>query len=886
MGGRKVMREVHPPTWAIKFFRWFCNDHLAEAVLGDMLELYQRRITLLGKRKADILFVCNVLQFIQPFALQRRSQYIQTNHITMFRNYFTITWRVMTRQKMYTGIKIGGFALGLATCIIIALFIRNELNYDQYYKDKARIFRIYGEYFGPETEKGTDFPAPIAQILKSDFPEVETAARLIPNNWFDAGSNLIRRDDQEENTYEEGFVYVDPELLSILEIQMAYGSQARALAQPNSMVLSKRIADKYFPGEDPTGKIMILNDNKSTPYVVGGVMQNFPATSHLQYDFLLTLANKEFWPGEQTNWCCWNYNAYIKIRPDADPVALEKKLVHIRDAYFVDYLVKTGNQEIENVKKNYFFRLQPVTDIHLWSEGIDDAVVRGDIRYVWLFGGIACFILLLACINFVNLTTARSANRAKEVGLRKVVGSLRKHLVRQFMTESLVFSFVSFVFAMALVVVMLPYFNILAAKTLTIPWMTGWFAPTLFASAVIIGILAGAYPSLYLSAFRPVEVLKGGVSRGSKNSKMRSAMVIFQFTTSIVLIIGTLVIYRQMNYILNTKIGYDKEQVILVHGANTLDNQQAFKDELRKLSFVRGVTVSDYLPVKSMRDHNLFWRDGKSQEEKGIGAQKWYVDEDYLSTMGMKLVEGRNFNPEIASDSQAIIINQTMATAFNFKNPVGEKIMNWETYNVIGVVDDFNFESMKGAITPLCLVLGHGGSIVSVKLSPGNINAATQTITDVWNKFMPHQPIRYSFLDDNYAQMYEDVQRMGYIFGSFAFLAIVVACLGLFALSAFMVEQRSKEITIRRVLGASLDSIFRLLTKNFVALVLISFVVAAPLGWYMMQKWLEDYSYRVEITWDIFALSGVLSIVIALLTVSYQSLHAAMANPADNLRNE
>lgn len=880
------MKQPQPPTWAVKFFQWFCNDHLADAVLGDMLELYQRRVIALGKWKAGLLFVCTVFQFIQPFALQRRSHNVHTNHLAMFRSYFIIAWRVMARQKMYTGIKIGGFALGLATCIVIALFIRHELSYDQHYKDKARIFRVYGEHLGPETERGTDFPAPIAQILKNDYPEVEKAARLIPNNWFDAGSNLIRREDQEENIYEEGFVYADPELLDILEIPMVYGSQAKALSQPNSLVISKRIADKYFPGVDPTGKTLILNDNKSSSYIIGGVMENFQATSHLQYDFLLTLTNKEFWPGEQTNWCCWNYNAYVKIRPDADAAALEKKLVHIRDAYFIDYLVKTGNQMVEDAKKNFFFRLQPVTGIHLWSEGIDDAVVRGDIRYVWLFGGIACFILLLACINFINLTTARSANRAKEVGLRKVVGSLRKHLVRQFMTESMVFSFISFVIAMTLVTVMLPYFNILAGKTLSIPWTDWWFAPILFASALVIGILAGAYPSLYLSAFRPVEVLKGAISRGSRNSKMRSVMVVFQFTTSIVLIIGTFIIYRQMNYILNTKIGYDKEQVILIQGANTLEKQQAFKDELLKFSFVKGVTVSDYLPVESRRDQNIFWRDGKSKEEKGVSAQKWYVDEDYLATMGMKLLEGRNFNPEIASDSQAIIINQTMAREFSFKKPVGEMIMNWETYNVIGVVEDFNFESMKGNITPLCLVLGQGGSIISVKVNPSTMNTTTEAITGVWNKFMPHQPIRYSFLDEHYARMYADVQRVGYIFGSFAVLAIVVACLGLFALSAFMVEQRNKEITIRLVLGASLHSIFRLLTKNFVMHVLISFLVAAPLGWYVMQRWLENYAYRVDITWDIFAFSGILAIAIALMTVSYQSLRAAMANPANNLRSE
>jgi putative ABC transport system permease protein len=365
-------------------------------------------------------------------------------------------------------------------------------------------------------------------------------------------------------------------------------------------------------------------------------------------------------------------------------------------------------------------------------------------------------------------------------------------------------------------------------------------------------------------------------------------MVVFQFTTSIVLIIGTLIIYRQMNYILNTKVGFDKEQVLLIHGANTLEQSQiTFKNELRKLPDVQNATASNYLPVDgTKRDQNQFWRDGKSKEEKSFGAQKWFVDEDYIRTLGIKLTEGRNFMPEVASDSQAVIINQSMAKALGFKTPVGERIMNRETYTIVGVVEDFHFESMKGIIEPLCFVLGDFGSIVSVKLKAGDAQEAVKSVTTLWNKFRPHQPIRYSFLDDNYARMYDDVQRMGRILVSFTVLAVIVACLGLFALSAFMVEQRNKEISIRLVLGASINNILRLLTQNFVILVLISFVLAVPLAWYLMQKWLEDYVYRIDITWDVFAVAGVASVVIALMTVSYQSVHAALANPAARLRSE
>lgn len=876
-----------PPSWVIGFFRWYCNDHLYEAVLGDLLELYERRRSTAGKRKADLLFAWNVLLFLQPFAIRKRSSTASLNHFDMFQNYFKIAWRTMSRQKMYTFIKIGGFALGLAACMLIALFIRHETSYDKAYANKEQIFRVYSEHKGPDGGKWIAFPAPIASILRTDFPEVEKAGRLICYNWFNAGHNLFRREDKLESNYEEGFVYADQDLLEILQIPMVYGNQLQALAKPNTMVISKSKADKYFPNEDPVGRTVILNDDKSKIYTIGGVMEDFPSNSHLQCDFLLTLTNVEFWSGEQTNWCCWNYNTYVKLRSDANPAALEKKFSSIRDTY-VNYLKQTGNQNMEEVRKSYFVRLQPITDVYLRPDGIDDNFRHGDIRYVWMFGGVAMFVLLLACINFINLSTAKSANRAKEVGLRKVVGSVRIYLIRQFLVESLVYSLISFVIAALIVILLLPFFNVLAGKTLIVPWTAWWLLPLLLSAAIAVGILAGIYPSFYLSSFKPVDVLKGSVSRGSKSSKLRSAMVVFQFTTSIVLITGTFIIYRQMSYILNTKIGFDKEQVLLLQGTNTLaEKQPAFKEELLKFADVKNVTATNYLPVTgTTRDQNPFWREGKSKEEKQVSAQKWYIDDDYLETMGMKLVEGRNFMHEMASDSQAVIINQAMAREFGFKNPIGERIMNWKVYTVIGVVEDFHFESMKGKIGPLCFVLGSGGSIMPIKVRTEHMADVITSVANVWAKFMPHQPIRYTFLDESYARMYDDVQRMGKIFASFAVLAVVVACLGLFALSAFMVEQRDKEIGIRLVLGASVNTIFRLLTQNFMILVLVSFVIATPLAWYLMQQWLEDYTYRVDITWDVFVIAGLISTMIALLTVSYQSIRAALVNPATRLRAE
>jgi len=882
---RHTKQKDSPPKWVVRFFRWYCNDHLSEAVLGDMIEFYKRRKQKLGNRKADLLFLWNVLCFLQPFAIKRKSS--PQNHFAMFENYLKIAWRSMSRQKMYTAIKVGGFAIGLATCILIFLFIRNEISYDKQYASQS-IYRLYNDWRGPDGGQWTSFPANIHTILKNDYAEVEKAGRLIPYKWFNAGSNLIRRDDRADNTYEEGFAYADNELLEILNIPMAYGSQSNALAKPSSIVLSKKMADKYFPNEDPVGKIIILNEEKTKPFVVGGVMNDFPTNSHIHYEFLITLTNVEFWPGEQTSWCCWNYNAYIKLRPDTNIPSFEKKLTSMRETYLVSHLEKMGDQSVADVKKYHFFGVQPVEDIYLKSGKMGDEQQHGDMRYIWLFGGIAVFILLLACINFINLSTAKSANRAKEVGLRKVVGSARSFLVRQFLTESLVYSFVSFALALVLVILVMPFFNSLSGKQLSVPWTTWWLLPLLGAGAIMAGVIAGIYPAFYLSAFKPVDVLKGSVSRGSKSSTMRSAMVIFQFTTSIILIIGTFIIYEQMNFILHSKLGFSKEQVIMIQGASTLERQHdAFKNELKQLAEVENATSNNYLPVYGTnRDQNGFWKEGKQKIDKPVYGQFWYVDEDYIPTLRMKLVEGRNFNEKLKSDSAAIIINQALARAMGYKKSVGERMGNGRTYNVIGVVEDFHFDTMKGEIRPLCMVMGKGGDIVSVKVKSKNVASVLSSINKVWDKFMPHQPFRYTFLDESYARMYDDVDRTGRLFASFAGLAIIVACLGLFALSAFMVEQRSKEISIRLVMGASVRNIFRLLTQNFVKLVLVSFVIAAPISWIMMNKWLEDYKYKITITLDVFIAAGVTAVFIALLTISYQSISAALANPANRLRSE
>ncbi|RAW03519.1 ABC transporter permease [Pseudochryseolinea flava] len=809
----------------------------------------------------------------------------------MLNNYFKISWRGMSRQKTYSAIKIGGFALGVAACLLIALFIREELSFEAHVPNKDRIFRVVEIYEGPETvDRDVHMPAPFGTVLGPDYPEIEMVARINPVELFGAGHNNIRPEDRVENTYEGGFVYADPELLQMMNTPFVYGNAKAALSKPLSLVITRKKADKYFPGENPIGKVMIVNNDKERALTIGGVVEDFPENTHLKFDFFVTLSGREFYPGEQTNWRASNYHTYVLLREGVDVHAFEKKLLMLKERHFLKPLKESGMADVEEALSHLSHKLQPLEDIYLNEMGVyPEGISHGDMRFIKLAGAIAVFILLIACINFVNLSTAKSSNRAKEVGLRKVVGSQRANIINQFLAESVMFAFLSFALGLVLARLFFGYFNWLVGKNLVFPWHEWWLIPSLVGGALIVGVIAGIYPAFYLSSFRPAQVLKRNVTSGTKNSALRSTLVVFQFATSIVLLIGTFIIYRQMQHILTTKIGFDKEQVLLVQGADQLGNQvRTFKDALKSDREIQHVTISDFLPVEgTKRDGNGFWNEGKRNVDHAIGAQFWRVDHDYIPTLGLKVVAGRNFSADIASDSSGIIINQAMVKELNLgPEPLGKRIQNRSVWTVIGVVEDFHYESLKQDIRPLSMTLGYSPSIMAVKMKTSDLHGAMDRITETWNKFAPDQPIRYTFLDDSFGMMYEDVLRMGQIFTTFAVLAIIVACLGLYGLSSFMVEQRKKEISIRLVLGASVQSVFRLLTQNFVILIVISFLIAAPLGWYIMKSWVLQFKQQAAIGADVYIYSGLIALVIALGTISYQAIHASLMRPAENLRSE
>jgi putative ABC transport system permease protein len=879
-----------PPSSPQKLLKWFLRDDLAEEVIGDLDEKFYRTKKHRSSLRANVEYWYQVVHYLRPFAL-RKLKYNSTNSFAMFENYFRIAWRSLLKQKMYSSIKIGGFAMGIAACLLIALYIRHELSYDLHYKNTDQIYRLtaYSSFRGEES-KSVWFPAPMNEALLDDYAEFELTGEINPVPNFGAGSNEVRRIDRQESTHEEGFIFASQSMLEILEVPFVSGNPKVALTDPNTIVITESKAKQYFPDEDPLGKVLILNNDESRQYKITGVIADFPATSHFQYDFLLTLAGKEFWQGEQTNWRASNYLDYVRVRPGVNIQELEEKLSSITKKYYLPAATKEGGDknEIDWLSKMHF-KLQPVSDIHLnRMEAAEDDFHHGDMRYIWMFGAIAGFILFIACINFINLSTARSANRAKEVGLRKVVGSMRSGLIRQFLTESMMFSLLSFVTGISLAGLLLPWFNEVVGQPLVFPWKEWWLLPVLGSGALIIGIIAGAYPSFYLSAFKPAAVLKGNLRLGSKSSGVRNTLVVFQFMISIVLIVGTFVVNRQMNFILTTKVGFDKDHVIILHGTHTLkDNITSLKNELLTLSDVKNATVTSFIPISGNRRNGSGMWTKQISEEESVGSQQWYVDEDYINTLGIKLVAGRGLSERIASDTASMIVNEAFVKAFGWKDGLGKEVINWKgPWTIVGVMEDFHFESMRQSIEPLALQLRKSRNMVAINVRTDDMQSTLAAINTVWKRFSPNQSIRYSFMDESYARTYEDVQRVGNIFTSFAVLAIVVACLGLFALSAYMVEQRGKEISIRLVLGASVNHVFTLLTGNFMKLILVSFILAAPIGWYLMDRWLQDYVYKVDLGPGIFIWSGVVVAIVALLTISYQSIRAALVSPVTNLKSE
>ena len=818
----------------------------------------------------------------------------------MLKNYFLVAVRNLRKHSFYSFINVAGLSIGIAVCFIILLFVFNEIGYDQHYRNANRIYRIHAEIkFGGNHYNMTYAPAPMAATLVTDYPEVEAAIRF-----RERGSYLVKR--TTENIKEDKVIWTDKDFFKIFSVPVLAGDPAKALTEPNSIAISERIAQKFFPNENALGQTLILDNDMNVK--ITAIYQNMPANSHFHFDILIAMEGLD--EAKTPIWLSNNFQTYMLLRNGASAADLEKKFPALIMKHMMPQIgqVLGGDFTMEKFKEagNMIeYTLQPLTDIHLKSSLMGEFEPNFDITYVYLFVAIALFILIIACINFMNLSTARSANRAKEVGIRKVMGSFRSHLMRQFLTESILLSLISFLLAIAVAYLILPLFNQLSGRELAIPFQDINIYGILILAAIVVGVMAGIYPAFFLSAFKPVSVLKGNMALGMKSGLIRSSLVVFQFTVSIFLVIGTMAVYRQLNYIQTKKLGFNKDQVIMIDDVYALgDKRVAFKDEIMRNSNIQNATISGFLPVDgTWRSDTPWWAEGKEAvQENMVSLQNWGVDYDYIKTLGMKIKEGRDFSLEFPSDSTAVILNEAAAKAFNFTgNMLGSKIQtfgdgddntvpdtkNLRSLMVVGVVENFHFESLKQNVSPVMIFLSKQPSgIISFRFQSRNTQEIISLIETKWKEMAPGQPFTYYFLDQRFGNMYAAETRLAKIFGIFAGLAVLIACLGLFALTAFTAEQRTKEIGIRKVLGASVTSIVMMLSKDFGKLVVIAFILAAPLAWYGIDWWLKDYTYKTEIGVGLFALSGLAAFLIAWMTMSFQSFRAASNDPVKSLRSE
>jgi len=809
----------------------------------------------------------------------------------MFKNYFKIAFRSLWKNKGYSTINILGLAVGLATCLVIILYVVDELSYDRFYKNAGNIYRINSDIkFGGANLHFVQTSDMMGQLLKKDYPQVEGYARLYNNN----GDKLIKKGN--EFIDELRVAHVDSTFFRVFDLPVIEGDTRTALDEPNTVVITESVAKKYFNDVHVVGKTIEEKDGQSTrPYKITAVIKDIPHNTHLNVEFFFSMKNVDYQWGQLTS---HNFNTYLLLRSGTDYKAFQKNFTTYIDKYVLPEARAFMNiKSMDEFRKagNYLeYSLIPLTRIHLYSDYSFEMTPPGNIQYVYIFGAVALFILLIACINFINLSTARSANRAKEVGIRKTLGTERKTLITQFLVESTLTVVISLLIAIGITWLILPFFNDVAAKSIRINELLDFkILSIIILLPFVVGLLAGSYPAAFLSRFNPITVLKGNLNTSYKKSNLRNVLVIFQFTTSIILIIGTIVVYKQLNYIQTKKLGFNKDQVLIINGTGSLgNNAKAFKEEILAMSGVNSGTLSSYLPVSSSsRNDNSYSKDAVMDSKNGIDMQTWTVDYDYIKTMGMEIIKGRNFSKEFA-DSNATIINETTAKFLGYDDPIGKKIYHAgndgakTSFDIIGVVKNFHFESLRQNVGPMCMRLGTDRGLASFKIDAAKSKNLITQIENKWKSMAAGLPFSYRFLDDSFNEMYRNDQRIGKLAISFAILAIFIACLGLFGLATYMAEQRTKEIGIRKVLGASVGNVVNMLSKDFIILVLIAFVFAFPVAWWAMHNWLQDFAYRITIGWWIFFAAGAIAFLIAFITVSSQAIKAALANPVKSLRTE
>jgi len=796
----------------------------------------------------------------------------------MIKNYIKIVLRNMGKYRAYSLINILGLSIGMTCCILIVIFIRDEISFDRYHEKADRIYRLVNS-FDFDTEFNRDYArssAPFAPTLKKNFPEIEEAVRFFPRRMMVKSENTIY--------YEDGVFLADASVFSIFTFPLLQGDPESALQEPDTAVISESIFRKYFGDAEGMAKTLNMDGQD---FLITGVMRDLPKNSHFSATIFISMKSLEQVPSLQDvffqNWARHEFYTYLLLREGASAERLQEKLPGFVEKYAAGQLKTLLGSSLSS-------RLQPLKRIHLYSQLQGEIQPNGDIKYVYIFSVVAAFILLIACINFINLATARSARRAKEVGLRKVVGASRYQLVRQFLSESLLLTFVALLIALVLLMLASPFFNSLAGKDIGVEYLKN---PLLLASTALIlifvSIASGIYPALFISRYQPASVLKRAVSIGSQKSVLRKGLVIFQFGISIILIIATTVVLEQLKFLRYKKLGFKKEHVVVVPiRVNSMKRDyEAIKARLKRNPNILGVTVTIGVPGGDTAGDSieLVTREGR----KTITLRMIYTDYDYIRTMGMEIVAGRDFSKNFTSDAtEAFIINEAAVRVLQLKDPLNTRF-EWKEKKgkVIGIVKDFQYQSLKDEINPLIIHIKPEFTFVyAMRIRPEGIPATLAFIENEWRQLDPEHPFEYTFMDETFDALYRSEEKLGQIFSTFSILAIFVASLGLFGLALFMVEQRTKEIGIRKVLGASGQRIFMLLTWEFVILVLLANAFAWPVAYILMQGWLRNFAYRVDIGPRVFFLSAFLALGIAVLTISFLAVKASVSNPIDSLRYE
>ncbi len=812
----------------------------------------------------------------------------------MIRNYLKIAWRNLRKKKVFSFINIFGLALGLSCFILIGLYVADELSYDRFHENADRIYRIDSEILFGGTQLSMAVSAdPMGATLKKDYPQVEQYVRL----YASSGSKLIKNGDEFIN--ESRVVHADSTLFDVFTLPLIAGNNKTALSSPNTVVITESAAERYFGSAgDAIGQTLQTNDAGTTYYEVTAVIEDLPEQSHFDFDFFFSMENVQYNYG---NFLSHNFHTYVLLRPDTDYREFNQNFTEVIEKYILpqaqQFMQIDNMEDFQKMGNRLEYSLMPLTDIHLHSSRGVELGVNGNIQYVYLFSLAALFILIIACVNFMNLSTARSAGRAKEVGIRKTLGTRKKTLISQFLIESILMAFIALLLALVICGISLSWFNGISGKEMELAQLLkpAYLIP-LLVLPILVGALAGTYPAFYLSSFKPIAVLQGKLGGGArKEQHMRSVLVVFQFTISIILIIGTIVIYDQLDYIRNSDVGFDKEQVLTISTAGLSDEaRRTFKNEVAGLSTVEAAAFGGYLPVSnSSRSDTSFSTDAVMTEDNGFNMQIWRVDYEYIPFMGIEVLDGRNFSLSRGTDSTALVINEKAVELMGVEDPVGKQLFfrggpdaDPEGYTVIGVVKNFNFASLRQNVGALAFRLGTNSWVTAFRIATNDVAGTIGLIEAKFNELAPGMPFNYEFLDEAFDNMYRQEQRVGQVALTFAILAILIACLGLFGLATYIAEQRTKEIGIRKVLGASVANIVRLLSKDFLKLVLIAFVIGSPVAWWAMHSWLEDFAYRVPIGAWIFLATGGAALGIALLTVAFKAVRAALANPVNSLRTE